>query len=285
MPAPPPPNLIRTILPQTQQMYLVGAGGAWGSAAAVAATALPSPKRTLGVFVAGKVQTLALDSATFRDNLVNLVYQKRVNATDIDELSFQPFLWTNFVAYIPHLYFFVLPICIGDTYLAMGRFADALAEYRVARAYPYASALLETPFLWQKMAGAYLAWGKELFRSNDPATAKTQFEFIVRTNLTIPGSELYTGSFASLSASVGEVIHEIKGESHGAVNPHVAAIVIDAHAQLKKIAANKNFFGIGATEYPIFRYRYLQNVANYLADAAVQTERAFVQFRSTAEQQ
>lgn len=107
--------------PQTQQTYLIGHSGAWASSISVAATQVPPPKRTLGVFVAGRTQTVALDTTAFRGNLVDMVYRPRINATSLDDISFDPLLVPNFVAYIPHLYFFVLPVCLGDTYVALGR--------------------------------------------------------------------------------------------------------------------------------------------------------------------
>src|SRR6185436_6378410 len=46
-----------------------------------------------------------------------------------------------------------------------------------------------------------------------------------------------------------------------------------------------NYLGLAPDHAPIFRFRYLQNVATYLADNAIQTERTFVSFRSSAENQ
>ncbi len=273
----------------TTQQYLAPTSLGWDNAQTVAGNTAPArpTDRTIGWYVAGQVAQTSLDPTVFTTTLIQKVYQPRITATTLEGIDFLPQIDPNFVAYLLHLYFYVLPVSIGDTYVALGRYADALVEYRAALGYQYLNTALEAPNLWQKMAGTYLTWGKELFRQADTAGAQAQLQVIIGADLTIPSaSELYSSApFAAMTAAVGDVVHQIKGEPFGDINPMVATIIVDAVLQLKRIAAGLDFFGIGPNTYPIFRFQYLQNAANFLADAAVQAERTFMQFRSTAEQQ
>ena len=114
-----------------------------------------------------------------------------------------------------------------------------------------------------------------------------KYEFILRADLTVPSSssELYQGKFANMQAAAAEVVKELKNEPRGPVNPKMAAIIAQAAMRLKYLANNFNFFGIGADYAPIFRYKYLQSVATYMADSAIEAERTFIGYRSTAENQ
>jgi hypothetical protein len=277
------------VAPASSQLYLTRSVTGWDNAHAVAGLVGPAKpaERNIGWYAAGVVTETSLDPVAYSNTLLQKVYAPRVNAKLLEEIDFLPHIDTNFVAYLPHLYFYVLPVSIGDTYLAMGRYGEALAEYRAALGYPYLNVALEAPSLWQKMARTYLAWGKELFRQQDAANAKAKLETIILTVLSLPStSELYAaGAFTQMQAAVGEVVHLLKEEAHGVVNPQVAGIVIEASKHLANIAAGLDYYGVGPNTYPIFRFKYLQSVANYLADGAVQAERTFIQFRSTAEQQ
>jgi hypothetical protein len=217
---------------------------------------------------------------------VSNLYSQRVNATVVEGLAFFEEVETNFVAYIPHLYFFVLPIAIGDTYHALGRFQKAIDEYRSTHAYPFLNRGIEVPYVWLKMAKTALAWGDQLFRQNQPAAAKVQYEKIINTDLTVPNnSPLYqAAAMVPMRAIALDVVKLIRGQA-ASVNPAVASLIMQANIQLRKIAQGLNFLGLGVDEFPILRFKYLQGVANYLADNAIQAERTFMQFRSTAESQ
>jgi len=65
----------------------------------------------------------------------------------------------------------------------------------------------------------------------------------------------------------------------------VSQLITAAYVQLTKIAADLNYLGLGDDHYPVQRFKYLQAAANFLADQAIQAERTFIQFRTTAEQQ
>ena len=283
-------------VPQTTKSYLVTDSGAWKSGISVIGTgrALRPQDRKVGLLAADGIKTISLAQSGYETELQTALYHPRVSATTLDGIHFREDIETNFVAYIPHLFFFVLPVAIGDTYLALGSYSKALAEYKAALAYPFLNTHIEVPFLWLRMAKVYLRWGDDLLRQGlhgtlgwQTASAQSIYEHIIRTDLTVPlASPLYQpAAMSSMRTTVGEVAKKIKGEPHAAFNRKVAELVIQAHIQLKKIAQGLNFLGLAPDHVPIFRFKYLQSVANYLADNAIQAERTFVNFRTTAENQ
>lgn len=244
-------------------------------------------KRRVGLFRADGSLTMPLDRASFGTTLHDSIYTPRVQATTLDGIRFYEEVDANFVAYIPHLFFFVLPIAVGDTYVELGRYAKAVEEYQSTFAYPHLNRFIEVPALWQRMAKACLRHGDELFRGEDTDGARQKYERIINTDLSVPpASPLYQSAIMQpMQAVVAEALKELRGEPHAPVNPRVLAIVSEAHMQLQKIANGLNFLGFGADDYPVFRFKYLQSAANYLSDSAVQAERTFLSFRASAEQQ
>jgi hypothetical protein len=243
--------------------------------------------RQVGLYFTAGTKSISLARASFESGLLDGVYKPRIMATTLEGLTFWEHIETNFVAYIPHLFFFMLPIAIGDTYVALGRYQKALDEYQSSLSYPFLNLGIEAPYVWLRMAKACLRWGDELFRQDAPAAAKQQYEKILNTDLTVPlASPLYQpAAMAQMRTLVAEVIKDLKGQPHGEVNPAVATLVTQAHVQLRKIAAGLNFLGLGADDFPVLRFKYLQAAANYLADNAIQAERTFLSFRASAEQQ
>jgi receptor-binding and translocation channel-forming TcA subunit of Tc toxin len=249
-----------------------------------AATAVQ--QRTVGLYLNDAVISLPVERDAYLSALEADVYSKRITASNLNSIWFYEQVDTNFVAYIPQLFFFVLPIAIGDTYAAMGMYQQALDEYAKALAYPFLNSGIEAPYIWLKMAKAALDWGDRLFRQGSPEDARAQYEKLIGTDLSVPaGSPLYQGALASIRDAATETAKEIQGQAHAEVNPKVAELVTRAYLQLQRIANGLNFYGLGPDDYPVFRFKYLQAVANYMADNAVQTERTFISFRSTAENQ
>lgn len=278
--------------PQTALTYVVPQKAQFFPAVAVVAEdTQPKTERQVGLLANGGVQHLPISQKEYEVGLQKLLYEPRVAAVDLDQLRFYEEVSTNFVAYIPHLFFFVLPIAIGDTYLAMGRYQKALDEYQSVLPYPFLNQGIEVPYLWQRMAKVYLRWGEDLFRRDRPAEAKQKYDRILGIDAALKPvlpttSPLYQPSaFTVMKATVGELIKKLTGQPYAAVNPQVAEVVISAFTNLKKIALGLNFLGLGADHYPVFRFKYMQSVANYLADNAVQASRTFVNFRVSAEAQ
>jgi hypothetical protein len=278
------------VQPQTTRLMMVADVTGWKSATAMleqaaAAGAGATAAKTIGLFSPAGPKMLSLEANTFTTSLTDTIYNSRIQATVLEDLNFYEVVEVNFVTYFVHLYFFVLPIAIGDSYAAMGLYDKALKEYRSVLAYPFLNLGIEAPYVWQKMADAYIQWGNSLYRREQRAAAREKYEFILLTDLTVPSTELYQGKLGIMQAPAAEVIKELKNEPRGPVNPKVAAIIAQAAMRLKYLANNFNYFGIGADYAPIFRYKYLQSVATYMADSAIEAERTFIGYRSTAENQ
>jgi hypothetical protein len=281
--------LARRLEPQTLAAFqYLDAGNLRTARATIGAARFVEPaERSAGFFRDSGALSLSLDRASFTTKLAESFYTPRILSQDLDGLRFHEEVETNFVAYIPHLFFFVLPMAIADTYVELGRYTKALEGYQSILTYPYLNRFIETPALWQRMAKVCLRHGSELFRREDVNGARVQYERIINTDLSIPtASPLYQGAvMQAMQSAVTEAVKEIQGQPHAPVNPRVLALVGEAHVQLQKIANGLNFLGLGTDDYPVFRFKYLQAAANYLADNAVQSERTFLSFRASAEQQ
>ena len=241
---------------------------------------------TVGLLVADGVKTIKLDARSYTTALRTEIYEARVNATTLDQLGFRERVETNFVAYIPHLYFYVLPVAIGDTLAKLGRFEEAVDSYADAVRYPYINHSIEGRDLWLRNARATVSWGDTLFRAERTQAAKAVYERLILLDLTIPSGPLYSpGPFQQMRGVVGEVVKKLRGESFAAHNPQVYAQVARARMQLNKIANNITYLGVGRDDVPVHRFTYLQSVATYLADIAIQAERSYISFKSTAERE
>lgn len=278
-----------TVQPQSQRILMVQDAGGWKTAAGVVDTtsAATLSQRSLGLMTSNGVETIPLAAGGFDQALRQQIYEPRITATALEGLSFHEVIEPNFVSYFVHLYFFVLPIAIGDTYLAQGRFSNALQQYRSVLAYPFLNAGIEAPYVWLKMAGAYLQWGDRLFRRGADAAATSKYEQIIGPDLGVPASsEIYAHpKLTALRTTVTEVAKELRGEAHQATNPRVGQLVASAVTRLRYLGHGLNFFGIADDHAPVFRFKYLQSVATYMADSAIEAERTFISFRSSAESQ
>ena len=274
---------------RTSAVYLVPYASSFEPAPNLLAEAAVTraSERKVGFYTGQGSKTLAVERQQFVGSIMAQVYQPRVTATALEALKFFEEIETNFVAYIPHLYFFVLPIAIGDTYLALGQYDKALEEYRSVLTYPFLNRGIEAPFLWLKMAQVFLRRGDELFRRELPVLARQQYEQIINLGPVVPvGSQLYAPApFLPMRVVAGEVVKRLRGQPHGDINPRVAQLVSAALTQLRKIQVGLNFLGLSNDHFPIFRFKYLQGAADYLADSAIQTERTFINFRAAAESQ
>ncbi len=66
-------------------------------------------------------------------------------------------------------------------------------------------------------------------------------------------------------------------------NPALTSRVLRARQRLQQIAASFNFFGFAVDYLPPFSFEYLQNVARYFAQHAMQVEQQYIQFKTQAE--
>ena len=61
-------------------------------------------------------------------------------------------------------------------------------------------------------------------------------------------------------------------------------MVLEIFARVLQLDAGLDFFGIPASIVPIWTFDYLQSVARYFAQAAIQAERDYINFQDRADQ-
>jgi Tc toxin complex TcA C-terminal TcB-binding domain len=216
-------------------------------------------------------------------------YESRVQLEDLSILTGHGFTYTQLVAYLPHLYFFVIPMAIGDCYLAMGDFQRAEDSYLSVLAYPYLNAKAEVPVLWMRLADVQLQWGRHLYTSARTniakyAAAKARYERIIRTNRTVDqASPLFAhAALAPMRARVAAIAAAAAPVSLDE-NPAIIQRVLAALGYLDQIAAGLNYFGLPNDYVPPFTFEHLYNLALHFGNQAQQAEQRYIQFKSQAE--
>ena len=270
--------------------------------AAPAAAALTAPPPAL-MGLAYLPETAAVKTLTIRgaDATASIVLDARagtnvksflgaLRATDSLDLI-TGFWWTptQMVAYLPHMYFFLIPMAIGDCLAGMGNLEEAEKEYLGVLPYPFINRKYEIVRWWTRMAELYLEMGDDLYRraKDNPAgwqQARAHYEKIVRRTGTInAASPLYKDS--KLAGIRQRVTAFLNAADPLAVNdnPRILGKVLRARSRLNQIQAGLNFFGFAPDYLPPFSFEYLQNTARYFAQNAAQIEQQYIQYKSTAE--
>lgn len=193
------------------------------------------------------------------------------------------------VAYLPHMYFFVIPMSIGDCYLGIGNLKQAEEQYLSVLPYPFINKNYEIVKLWTRLAEVYLEMGDDAYRrAKDSvaqfAEARTAYENIVRTDGTLnANSPLYRDAkFAGIKTRITNFLAAADRVAH-VENPSLTTKVLEARTKLNQIKVGLNFFGFAANYTPPFSFEYLQNTARYFAQQASQIEQRYIQYKSTAE--
>ncbi len=195
----------------------------------------------------------------------------------------------QFVAYIPHMYFYIIPMSIGDCHAGMGNLEQARQSYAGVLSYPFINKNYEIIKVWTRLAQTMLDLGDQAYRNARDTVAgfgmaKGFYEAIVLTNRTLNAtSPLYASAkFADLKTRITTFLAADDPLSV-AENPAITTIVLDALGKLQQIAAGLNFFGFGLDYVPPFSFEYLQNTARYFAQQASQTEQRYIQYKSQGE--
>lgn len=192
-------------------------------------------------------------------------------------------------AYLAHMYFFVIPMSMGDCLAGLGDLDAAITQYQSVLGYPFINESIEIVRLWTRLAQACLDQGDAAYRSaRDDSTqfaaARTAYEKIVLIDSTVATtSPLYADpKFAAILTRVRAFLQAADHATHDD-NPAVTSIVLQALGRIQQIQRRVNFFGFGPGYVPPFGFDYLQNTARYLAQQASQIEQRFIQFQSQAE--
>ena len=220
------------------------------------------------------------DAAKIRKEL----FEKRVSANDFYRITPAYELATDFASRLPHLYFYQIPICIADCYNKLGEYNKALNTYLNAAKYQYINLNFEVPALWLKIASNYLDWGNSMYKNGEPQDALTQYSKVIKPDDTVPVSApLYKTVLKNYGDQVATFIAAIDNPAASNLNPKVKSIILDVRAKILSIAAGLDFWGYQANFFPIFKFEYLQSVAQYFCQQASQAEKQYIGFASQGE--
>ena len=244
-------------------------------------------ERTFGARVGDAVQvfTWAVGDAPPALAIRAALYDTRVTTQDLEQLVRAPVEAPDFALQLPHIYYYVVPLGIAECLHAIGDYANAESQYLQAAAYQYMNVAIEAPYLWGRLATLYLDWGDSLFREEDAPAALPIYENVITATDGEPGSGLYTTASLKPGADVArQVIGNLAAATTLAVNPTIAAIVVEVRQQILKIKGGLDFWGFWTNTVPIWTFEYLQNVAVNFTQLAVSAERDVVQFWDRAGQ-
>jgi hypothetical protein len=216
-------------------------------------------------------------------------YEQLEGTADISLLHAYAVTGPTLVAYMPYLYYFVLPMAIGDVYAAMGQHARAEQEYLSVLNYQYLNKIVEAVRVWTRLADLYVSWGDAQYRAAgnnaaEFATARATYERIIGSDGTIPaGSPLYSHAKLATLLQRAQAIAAAADATALDENPAVITPILRTRMRLLQISAGLNFFGFSPKYVPPFSFEYLQTTARYFAQHAVAVEQGYIQFKSQAE--
>ena len=269
IPAPTPVTLAATATPQL-----------------ISATFLPNiaPQRTYTL--AGAKTSASIDLTGAAGPKVRSFLETVSKSSDVSLLNAAVSVndTSQAVAYLASLYFFVIPMAVGDCLVGLGNLEDAAASYSSVLVYPYINQTYEIPKLWNKLASVYLAMGDRDYRNAADnaaqfATAKADYEHIIKTDKTLDSaSPLWADArFADIKSRVTAFV-TAGFPATQQDNPEILAKVSQAGLRLQQIKSNLDFFGLDVGYLPPFSWEYLQNTAKYFAQQASQMEQRYIQY-------
>jgi hypothetical protein len=198
--------------------------------------------------------------------------------------------YTVTIAYLTHVFYWVIPMAMGDCLAALGSYQEAEQEYLSTLDYQYLNKIVESVNLWIRLAELYNDWGDRLYKQarNDVSEfskAKQKYENIFRLDNTVNlNSPLYkSAKFLEMRNRVNAIIQSMFVNATTITeNPRIIIALMRARMQLTKIAGELNYIGLGV-HIPPFSFEYLQNIARYFTQHASQVEQMYIQFQSTGE--
>ncbi|MGW6737576.1 Tc toxin subunit A-related protein [Streptomyces sp. NPDC055013] len=210
--------------------------------------------------------------------LVSAAYESRTKAKTHLELRWSVLSAVDVSVQLAHLFFYVIPVGLGEAYTGLGDWANArLWLYRAAE-YPYLNPALEAPVLWLRLAQTYLGEGDTLYRRDDLAGALAAYGRVVAADGTRGDGSLYT---LPALAAVGTLVDGLLTDPEtlpGDLDAGLGAVVLDIAAKVAQLGESLDWFGVPADFVPPFTFDYLQSAARFLAQQAQASERDFIQF-------
>ena len=226
---------------------------------------------------------------------IKKMYLDLSKTKDLGILNGYKYTPTQMVAYLPHMYFYLLPMAMADCEIGMGKLEAATDRIESVLIYPFLNLNVEVINIWKKLADCFIDLGDEAYkRAKDNvsayAQAKKWYEKIVKSNNTIDAnSPLYKNAkFARIKQRIKVILAGPSSFISNGVttrneNPAILWRLREAETMLFQIKAKLNFFGFDKNYIPPFSFDYLQETARYFAQHAAQMEQKYIQFKSTAE--
>jgi tetratricopeptide (TPR) repeat protein len=214
--------------------------------------------------------------------VVDGLYRTRIEDVTAAALGLRFDDEAGFAVKLPHLYYFVLPVAIGDCHHELGSHDLAVTWYTQAASYEFINTAVEAPNVWGKTARSYLSWGNDLYRQGQVSAALDVYTVVIPTDPNNPGS-LYSDPFAGYGAQVLPFVRALDQTPPDTLSPTVTAIVLEVRNRLRMIEAGLDFWGHSTSFFPIFKFDYLHSVASYFAQQAVQAERDYINFTARGE--
>lgn len=210
-------------------------------------------------------------------------YAQRVDLKDLAVVNIAYNAFTDLAVNLPHMYLYQLPVCIGDCHHHLGEYSKALTQYQTASAYQYINTSIEVPALWIRVARNYLEWGNSHYKNEEVQKAADTYINIITVEDKTPASPLYKDKLKVYGDQVSALITAIADPDASTLNPDTINIVLDARNRLRMINAGLDYFGFPANYFPIFKFDFLQSVATYFAEQAIQAEREYINFTARGE--
>lgn len=243
-------------------------------------------KRAYAFEIAGVRQTIEWNAGDAADPhaVIGQVYDAHRIAADLPDILLEPRRPSDAAIALAHSWYYETPLGLAECYHAEGDWTNAETWYLKAANYAYLNTAIEGPYVWSRLATLYLDWGNSLFRDDRAVDATTQYEKVVLSGGTQPGSALYTIPGLSVGAAEGaDVIVNLQNPLAISARPTIASVVLDVWAQLKKIGAALDFWGQVPQNVPIWTFDYLQSVATTFCQLAVGAERDAVTYWDRAD--
>ncbi|WP_375772132.1 hypothetical protein NR798_15010 [Archangium gephyra] len=251
--------------------------------------------RTVGLFAQQRVTNISWAAGVSPplQDVRSLLYEKRVQLSDLISVSWLPTHAADVAAHLPHSYYYVIPLGLAECYHALGDYPNAERFYLQAASYPFLNAPIEAPYLWLRLATLYLDWGDARYRAEEASDALNLYQNVLMANGAAPtAGSLYTSPALAPGATAARKVlanlqQLIAGQTTAEaldVNPALAGVLVEVHQRLLLLAAGLDFWGYPLTTVPIWTFDYLQSVAINFAQLAISVERDVINFWDRADQ-
>jgi hypothetical protein len=150
--------------------------------------------------------------------------------------------------------------------------------------YEFVNKVYEIPALWLRIARNYLDWGNHYYKKGEPQDALAQYTQVIKPDDTAPETaDLYTAPLKVYGDKVKLLLASIDDPDSSDLNPKLISTVLEIRMKIQSIAAGLDFWGFQTELFPIFKFDYLQSVAQYFCQQASQAEKQYINFASQGE--